>query len=103
MNASKQVMAPYPTTDTTMIINQVKIDANRVATIDWTIARNTATLRPGSEYNLTTNVRQPWTYILVARMTYLYKPLFASKLLGSIPMTETIIMSPRASDRVTKP
>ena len=103
MNASKQVMAPYSTTDTTMIINQVKIDANRVATIDWSVARNTATLRPGSEYNLATNVRQPETYILVARMTYLYKPLFASKLLGSIPMTETIIMSPRASDRVTKP
>ncbi|WP_022686397.1 TadE/TadG family type IV pilus assembly protein [Sphingomonas phyllosphaerae] len=103
MNASKQVMAPYSTTDTTMIINQVKIDANRVAPIDWSIARNTATLRPRSEYNLAINVRQPETYILVARMTYLYKPLFASKLLGSIPMTETIIMSPRASDRVTKP
>jgi Flp pilus assembly protein TadG len=102
MGASKQVMAPYSTVDSTMVLSQIKIDANRAATIDWSVATNAAALTPGSDYDLAYNIRQPQTYILVARMTYLYKPLFASALLGKIPMTETIIMSPRASDRITK-
>jgi len=100
LNASRQIMAPYSTSNASLTISQVSIDADGVGTVDWSRPLHGTALEVGSTFDVPTEIRQPNTSILVASMTYLYVPVVAGNLLGTIPMHEQIIMSPRASNSI---
>ena len=100
LGSAKYVMAPYSLSLTKATITQVKVSTGLNPTVDWSKGLNTDGLQPGKYFNLPMSIRQPGTYLVVADVSYLYKPTFAGKMIGSIPLRETIIMSPRASDAV---
>ena len=98
LNASRQVMAPYSPGDASLRISQIKLDNNGTATVDWSRGLN-ATARPRGQaiaippemVNLTNS------YFIYSEMNYTYKPQVASMMIGRIPFTQTIYMSPRNS------
>lgn len=95
--SSNQVMAPYPTANATMTVTQVRISSVGYPTVDWSRGLNAQGLPAGTFFNLPVSIRQPGTYLIVAQIRYGYRPLFGTSYLGDIPLSETIIMSPRAS------
>lgn len=100
LGSAKYVMAPYKISMTKAIVTQVKISKSLKSTVDWSKGLNTDGLQKNKDYNLPLSIRQPDTYLVVADVSYLYQPTFAGKMIGSIPLRETIIMSPRASEAV---
>ncbi|MFD1787209.1 TadE/TadG family type IV pilus assembly protein [Sphingomonas floccifaciens] len=100
LDSSIQVMSPYATTAAKLVVTQVTMDANKNPTVDWSRGKNTTGLIKGSVYNLPTAIRQANTSVIVATVTYTYKPAFGAAFVGTLPLSETIIMSPRASASV---
>jgi Flp pilus assembly protein TadG len=102
LNASQQVMSPYPVANAQLTVSQIKVDAARNATVDWSRGKNATALIKDSAYVLPDEIRQANTSLIVARIMYTYRPTVFGTLLGTIPLTETIIMSPRASSTINK-
>lgn len=100
LNASRQIMAPYPTTNASMTISQISIDKDGKGTVDWSRPLHGKALVVGDTFDVPTEIQQPNTTILVAATSYLYVPVVARTLVGDIPMREQIIMSPRASNSI---
>jgi Flp pilus assembly protein TadG len=102
LNASEQVMAPYAQTNARMTVSQIDIDATRRSKVGWSRGKNTAKLAAGSEFAVPDSIKQANTSLIVARIDYQYIPGIAASMIGQIPLSETIIMSPRASATVVK-
>lgn len=102
LNASEQVLAPYKTQNATMQITQVKVDASLVSTVDWSRGKNVADLAVGTAYALPSSIKQANTYVIIAVVNYNYTPVVAPTLVGSIPMKDQIILSPRAANQIKK-
>lgn len=101
LNASQQVLAPYSANAATMTVTLVKTDALYRSTVDWSDGKNTTALRRGSSFNLPAAIKQPGTSLIVAQVVYTYRPSFGAAYIGTVPLTETIIMSPRGSSTIT--
>ncbi|KQO09294.1 MULTISPECIES: TadE/TadG family type IV pilus assembly protein [unclassified Sphingomonas] len=101
LNASQQVLAPYSADAATMTVTLVKTDALSRSTVAWSDGKNTTGLRPCSAFNLPLAIKQAGTSMIVAQVVYKYKPTFGATYIGMIPLTETIIMSPRGSTTIT--
>jgi len=99
--ASQQMLTPYKLNDAKIIVSQIKIDGNGVATVDWSQGKNVSGLTPGSAFTLPNQVKTNNTYLVVASVDFTYKPIASSSIVGTIPMRDQIILSPRASASIT--
>lgn len=99
IDGARQVMSPYPTDDTTMIVTQIKFDDKGNPSIDWSRS-NDGTVMKASDLNVPTNIAVPDTYIVLSQITYHYKPRVAATLIGPITFTDHIYMNPRRSNSV---
>ncbi len=102
LNASEQVLAPYKTANATMLISQIKIDNSLVATVDWSRGKNVTPLTVGGAYTIPASIKQANTYLIIATVRYNYTSNVATTLIGAIPMTDQIILSPRATNQIKK-
>lgn len=100
LNASQQVMAPYSSATAKMLVSQIKTDGSGNSTVDWSRGKNIAPLTPSSSFVLPASIKQNNTSLIVAQINYDYVPKLASSLIGTIPLSETIIMSPRRTESV---
>ena len=97
LNASQQVMAPYKPSAATMTVSQINIDKDGNSTVDWSRGKNMSGLTKNAAFTLPAAIKQPNTSLIVSQITYTYRPVIASGTLGTIPLKEQMIMSPRAS------
>jgi Flp pilus assembly protein TadG len=102
LNASNQVMAPYSPSSAKLTVTQVKIDASGNATVDWSRGLNTTKLTKDAPYTLPESIRTANTSLIVARVSFNYVPTMLYDLLGPIPFSDTIIMSPRSVVSIIK-
>lgn len=100
--ASTQVMAPYSTVDAKLVVSQIKTDLTLQTKVVWSRGRNTPALAVGTPVTIPDGLKFPNTYAVIARVTYTYRPVFGSSYVGTIPMGDTIIMLPRASESIEK-
>ena len=99
--ASQQVMAPYQLANAAITVTQVSVDNSGNAKVSWSRGLNATALAQDSAYTLPSQVKQNNTSLIVATVNYNYVPL-VSKMMGTLPMRDTIMMSPRASASVKK-
>lgn len=97
LDASSQVMAPYSPDDAVLRISQIKVDADSKATIVWSRALNGNGLTPGSTFTMPSTMNQANKYYVYSEINYRYTPNVASALIGEIPLSQKIFMSPRNS------
>lgn len=97
LNASRQVMSPYSPSDAAVRISQIKIDADSRATVSWSRSMNTTGYTPGAVFTLPPLLVQPNRYYVLSEITYTYRPKVADTLIGTIPLTQSLYMSPRNS------
>ncbi len=101
MNASSQIMAPYPTQNLTIVVSEITTDNNKVATVLWSKTENCAAgLAQGSVVTLPPGLASPSTNYILVQTSYLYNPIVGGAFIGSIPMTDQIYMLPRASSSI---
>ncbi|MET0309064.1 MAG: TadE/TadG family type IV pilus assembly protein [Sphingomonas sp.] len=100
--ASQQVMTPYKVANAQLTVSQIVVSDKGVVTVDWSRGLNTTALKAGDPYTLPASIKQNSTSLIVATIRYNYVPLVAPELIGTIPMRDDIIMSPRGGDSVKK-
>lgn len=100
--ASQQVLTPYKVANAQLTVSQISIDGSGNPKVSWSRGLNTAALTEGTDFTVPASIKQNNTSLIVATIRYNYVPVAASSLIGTIPMRDVIIMSPRASSTVKK-
>ncbi len=95
LNASAQVMAPYPTTSLSIVLTEFQVSVAGVATVTWSQALNGTPLKVGAIVLLPANICQPNASVVLSNVSYSFTPAVAYKLTGPIVMTGQLYMSPR--------
>jgi Flp pilus assembly protein TadG len=97
--------SPYSPTQLKIALTSVVADQNNAGKVDWSYASNGATARAkNSSYPTPTGLTQANGSVIVAEVTYDFKPLVNIKAFtpGSFKMTRTFYARPRKSVKVTK-
>ncbi|MCU6452714.1 pilus assembly protein [Sphingomonas sp. A2-49] len=102
LGSAQQVLSPYAMANAEMVVSQVVIDASGNATVAWSRGLNVAARAPGSSFYVPSAYRQNGATVIVADVTYRYRPTFASSYIGPLALTEQVTMYPRKSSSITK-
>jgi Flp pilus assembly protein TadG len=102
LNAASTVMSPFSSTNLKVTVSSVKIDANGVATIDWSDTLNGTARTKGSTVTLPTALNVPNSSLIWSEVTYNYKPTIGYLISGTLTLKDQIYMRPRLSDSVTR-
>ena len=101
LSASQQVMAPYSPASATLRISQIQVDASSRATVSWSrSSANGTAYATGAAFTMPSTLTQPSKYYIYSEINYTYTPRIGSLLIGTIPLQQTIFMSPRLSSFV---
>ena len=111
MSATTAVLAPYSGTPVVAVISELKITAAKAtaATVRWSVAQNGTALAVGSSVNLPTGIASSTNtcnsylngcYLILAKVSYTYTPLFGYFASGGIAFSDTVYATPRSSNCV---
>jgi len=96
--AAQQIMVPYSPAAAVLRISQIQVDGTGKATVTWSRASNGLKLATGSNIVIPETLKQPNRYYVFSEIIYTYTPRIASGMIGRIPFSQTIYMSPRNSE-----
>jgi Flp pilus assembly protein TadG len=102
LDAATAVMTPYAASDLTMKVTGVTIDANGVAKVAWSDARNTTALTKGASITVPAAVKLPNTFLVTAEVHYSYTPIFGYVMIGTFDLNDSFYLRPRLSDKVCR-
>jgi Flp pilus assembly protein TadG len=104
--AATSVMAPYPTTPLKIVLTSVVADQNNIGKVTWSYATNGGTPRAcGSTYSVPAGLTQANSSVIVAEVTYAFKPMTNLTVFGApvaYDMKRTFYARPRKSLEVKK-
>lgn len=93
LDASGAIITPYDASKLKMTITCIKIDANKVATVKWSVTRN-GTANSG---NLTvpTALAVANSYLILSEASYAYTPTVGYTISGTLNLSDKMYMTPR--------
>jgi Flp pilus assembly protein TadG len=94
LNAAEAIMAPYPASNTRVVVSSVEITDDG-ATVLWSRARNASQRAKGDSVTLPPGIGAETASIIMAEVHYPYTPTLGSDIIGNIDLSETIYMRPR--------
>jgi Flp pilus assembly protein TadG len=98
MNASSQIMSPYPTTNMNIVISQIATNSSNVAKVQWSQASSGATaLVVNSTVTLPAGLSTANSYYILTQTTYTWVPAITSSFVRNIPMSNQLYIIPRNS------
>jgi len=100
LNASAQVLTPYPSSNATVVVTCITVDANGVATVAWSQALNGTGRTVGTIFTLPASLDTPNTTVILGETTYAYTPFYDFLNMGSVPLYSAVYMFPRASSTI---
>ncbi len=109
MSATTAVLAPYSGTPVVAVISELNIAATKAttATVRWSAAQNGTALAVGSIVTLPTGISASTNtcgtypcYLILAKVSYTYTPLFGYFASGGIAFSDTVYATPRSSNCV---
>ena len=102
--AATAIMVPFEATELSIIVSSVVIDKKGNATVDWSAAAPGSGTAPrsGSSFALPNGLDIPNTSLIVAKVDYQYNSFLNYIITSAIPMSDTLYLRPRASDKVNK-
>jgi Flp pilus assembly protein TadG len=103
LNASAAVISPYASSKLKVTVSQVKIDANGVATIDWSETLGGTKHTTGEAVTLPAALKVANTWLIWSEAEYGYEPTFGSGITGSLQLKDQMYMRPRLNNSVTYP
>lgn len=102
-SAVGDVLAPYSSTPTVIVISQIKATSATQAVVSWSYTVNGTALTAGSVYSLPTNFAQNSCggsypcYLILASVIYTYTPEFGVYMTGPINLSDSLYVTPRVS------
>jgi Flp pilus assembly protein TadG len=102
LNASAAVVAPYSASSLKVTVSQVKIDANSVATIEWSDTLGGTQRGVGSTVTLPAALKVANTWLIWSESEFTYVPSFGSAITGTLHLTDQMYMRPRLSNSVAR-
>ncbi|MCW2282343.1 Flp pilus assembly protein TadG [Rhodoblastus acidophilus] len=104
LNASAQIVAPFPANDTnnnpilSVVVAELSTDGSGKTTVTWNKALNATGLTNGAAFTPPTGVAQPNTSLIYTTVTYAYPLPVGQNIFGtSVPISNTFYMQPRTS------
>jgi Flp pilus assembly protein TadG len=99
--ASAQVIAPYSSNNLAITVSQISTNASGSATVTWSATLNGTALTPCSKFTLPTALDQDNISLIYGTVTYSFTPVLGYKIIGTIPISDQIYMSPRLTNSIT--
>ncbi len=93
LDATSTIIAPYSADPMKITVSCINIDANKVATVKWSVTRN-GTIRSGS-IALPAALQVANTQLLFGEVSYTYTPTVGHVIKSSINLSDTVYMAPR--------
>ena len=106
MNATTAVLSPFSNTPLAAVISELTITAAKAttATVRWSATQNGTALAAGSSVNLPTGIASSTNtcgtypcYLILAKVSYTFTPLFGYFATGGITLSDTVYATPRSS------
>ena len=104
-DASKSILAPYDTTPLKIVLSSVVADQSNNGKVAWSYSKNGSPRAVGSAYALPPGTTVANSSVIVAEVTYAFKPLLDLKKVfspGALNLQRTFYARPRRSLTVAK-
>ena len=104
-DASKSILAPYDTTPLKIVLSSVVADQNNNGKVAWSYSKSGSARAVGSAYALPPGTTEANSSVIVAEVTYAFKPLLDLKKVfspGAFNLQRTFYARPRRSLTVAK-
>lgn len=101
-NVASAIMTPYGSSDVTIRVAMIKIDADENATVMWSAARHQTPLAVNASVTLPEDVNTADTYVLSTEVHYPYNPGIGYTLTGPIDLWDMFYLRPRQGSYVHK-
>lgn len=100
-DAAQTVLMPFDSSNISMVISSVVIDAGGIAKVCWSNQRNGQALARGTTVTLPDSIRVPSTSVIMARANYKYTPMVGYVLTGTFTLgNDPIYTRPRSGQAV---
>ena len=102
LNASTKIMAPYNAANAMVRVSELSTDATGKTTVVWSRIATGVGRAAGSSYTLPATIKTNGTNMIVAEVSYAYKPAVNFGIVGPLNLSDVIYMNPRVSNSVDK-
>ena len=110
IGSAAQVMAPFSTSNVTLVVTDVSVSSSGVGTVEWSVALSGSALPTGQAVTLPTNIQavpgiagQATMHVIWGHCAYVYTPSIGYNVTGPITLYDDIYLSPRLSADVLYP
>lgn len=93
LDASTAIIYPYSSSTLTMTVSCIAIDANKNATVKWSVTRGGSAL--SGSVTLPTALQVANTQLVYSQVSYGYKPAIGYTITGTLTLSESMYMMPR--------
>jgi Flp pilus assembly protein TadG len=100
LNASAQIFEPNPSAPASVVVSLIAIDSAGNATVSWSQALNGTPLTKGQSISVPSNLDIPNTTLVYGQAGYAYTPWFDFLGIGTLNLSSSVYMSPRASSTI---
>jgi len=95
LDASSAIISPYSASNLAMTLSCIKIDANKNATVKWSVTRGGTAL--SGTPTLPSALQVANTQLLFAQVSYTYTPIVGYTITGPLKLSDQMYMAPRIS------
>jgi Flp pilus assembly protein TadG len=100
LGASSEVIAPYSANNLVITVSEISTDSKGNATVTWSSSLNGTALTTGSKFTLPSALDQDNISLIYGQVTYSFTPVLGYKIIGTIPISDQIYMSPRLTTSI---
>jgi Flp pilus assembly protein TadG len=100
LNASSQVLTPYPAANAKVVVSCITIDGAGHATITWSQALNGSARTVGQAIAIPAALATPNSTLVFGETTYAYTPAIDFLSMGTLQLYSSTYMLPRASSTI---
>lgn len=100
LNASAQVMAPYPASNASIVLSEIQITDSTHGKVIWSNTQNGVAYNPGVSVTVPKDMAATGTYLICGKIGYTYDPAVNFFKPNPIKFSDSICMIPRLSDQV---
>jgi len=93
LDASTAIIYPYGASTLTMTVSCIALDANKNATVKWSVTRNGTAL--SGSVTLPTALQVANTQLVYSQVSYGYRPAVGYTISGTLTLSEQMYMMPR--------
>jgi Flp pilus assembly protein TadG len=102
LNASSDIIAPYPVSGLSAVVSELSIDATGNTTVAWSDTLNGTARSIGEAVTIPASLVVPNTYLILAEVSYSYNPSFGYVLTHTMTLNDHIYMRPRQSTSIQR-